>query len=411
VARKHSAGWPDEALMIAVATSIPPKIARKEFGVPINYDYQRLCIQSWIDCGFRVLSVNHPEEIPNLAAKYPGVTFIPTTRTASAWTGRKNPFIADLLLALMDAPEPALGIINSDLLFEPSAVWVEKLPNAVTESMVVMHRYDTSSLLEGVLRPFYGFDCFFFDKATAIKALEDAIPFAMGVPWWDYWLPCVALLNGRAITLVGRPTVLHLVHNQGYSWQVWRDFAGIFARSVVRRFENTSQPLSNNISVVVAGCREIAACPIDVAPDKFERLTAALGEVFIPNICQKSVKWDKRGSELVGPKVSAVAANGIFGKFEQRFLAGKALIEARRLARENRWADMGPELIAAMDGAREDANILLILGEIALHRADLQTAHTLIALAVDRRPESELLRRKLNLVLDVMAKWKGPSSV
>jgi hypothetical protein len=396
-------------MMIAVATSIPPTMVREEFGVPINYDYQKVCIQSWVDCGFRVLSVNAPEEIPDLIAKYPEVTFIPITRNASAWTGRKNPFVADLLLALIDAAEPALGIINSDLLFEPSAAWAEKLPLAVTESMVVAHRYDTRSLLKGVLRPFDGIDCFFFDRAIAVKALEDAMPFAMGVPWWDYWLPCVALSNGRKITFVGRPAVLHLVHKQGYSWTMWREFAGFFARSVVRRFDNASLPLPSNISVIISGCREIAACPIDATPSEFKRLTRAFGKVFMPSVRQETVTWDERGRELVEPTAPAVTANNIFRHFEKRYSAGKALIKARRLARENRWADIGLELVAAMDEAREDANILLMLGEIALHRGDLQSAHSLIALAVERRPESELLRRKFNLVLNVMAESNEPA--
>ena len=105
--------------LIAVATSIPPSLTRRDNGEVLP-DYQDLCVQSWIGNGFRVLSINDPDEIPALARRYPDVTFVATTRNASEWTGRKNPYIADLLLALNQADEPVLGIINSDLLFEPS---------------------------------------------------------------------------------------------------------------------------------------------------------------------------------------------------------------------------------------------------------------------------------------------------
>jgi hypothetical protein len=81
----------DSAPGIAVATSIPPSILRKNGGEVIEDAYQSLCIQSWIDNGFRVLSVNDGAEIADLAARYPQVEFVATDRNAGAWTGRKTP--------------------------------------------------------------------------------------------------------------------------------------------------------------------------------------------------------------------------------------------------------------------------------------------------------------------------------
>src|SRR5438045_8274254 len=127
--------------LIAVATSIPPVLTRQDAGSDIP-EYQKCCIQSWIGNGFRVLSVNHPDEIPALAALYPDVEFVATHRNASEWTGRKNPYVADLLLTLTEAAEPVLGIINSDLLFEPSMAWGCRLLELVPHTMVVAHRYD-----------------------------------------------------------------------------------------------------------------------------------------------------------------------------------------------------------------------------------------------------------------------------
>jgi len=171
--------------LIAVATSIAPSLTRKDGDHPLP-EYQALCVQSWIANGFRVISINDPEEIPALAQCHPEVTFVPTSRNAGQWTGRKNPYIADLLLALKDASEPVLGIINSDLIFEPSSTWVQRLPSLVESNMVVAHRYNANSLSEGALRRYDGLDCFFFDKTTALDALEDATPYAMGVPWLGF---------------------------------------------------------------------------------------------------------------------------------------------------------------------------------------------------------------------------------
>src|SRR5262245_47268253 len=96
----------------------------------MDSEYQALCIRSLLACGFRVLSVNHAGEIPALAARYPEVAFIETTRDASVISGRRTPYIADLLHAVSTAAEPVAGIVNSDIVFEPSEAWRTWLPGA-----------------------------------------------------------------------------------------------------------------------------------------------------------------------------------------------------------------------------------------------------------------------------------------
>src|SRR5262249_35572871 len=147
---------------IVLATSIPPSLSRKNAGRDISGVYQKLCIGSWIACGFRVLSINDADEVPALAAQFPEVEFVPVSRNASAISGRKNPYIADVLRALLDTPENAFGIINADLVFETSTAWQARLPSALERALVVAQRHDTSSLLDGAFRVyFWGFDAFF----------------------------------------------------------------------------------------------------------------------------------------------------------------------------------------------------------------------------------------------------------
>jgi hypothetical protein len=246
--------------VIAVATSIPPKLARRNAGRAIGDDYQKLCVRSWIDNGFRVLSVNDPEEIPDLSSRFPAVDFIPAGRNASAWTGRKNPYIADLLLAVIDAPEPVLGIINADLIFERSNTWKQRLPQLVQDSIVMGNRYDTDSLLSGAFQHYPGgIDIFFFDRTLARQAIAYAMPFAMGVSWWDYWLPLVAAFNNRKILLVDRPTTVHLSHKQGNKAAVWREFAASLAAFAVDQANAASQKLPDIVAAILPLCREIKA--------------------------------------------------------------------------------------------------------------------------------------------------------
>src|SRR5258708_34467970 len=93
-------GTPGHLRRIVVATSFPPKLVRANGGRPME-DYDRLCVQSWIACGFKIISLNAPDEIPALASRFPEVGFFPAGRNPSAVFGRKTPFIADLLLPVV----------------------------------------------------------------------------------------------------------------------------------------------------------------------------------------------------------------------------------------------------------------------------------------------------------------------
>src|SRR5262245_59480011 len=112
---------------IVVATSIPPRLSRTNDGVSVGDEYQRLCVESWLACGFKVLSVNPREEIEPLARRFPEIEFVPVDSDARAVTGRALPFIADLLRELAASSVPVVGIINSDIVFEPKSEWRDRL--------------------------------------------------------------------------------------------------------------------------------------------------------------------------------------------------------------------------------------------------------------------------------------------
>src|SRR3977135_2237248 len=124
-------GTPGRFGPIGVAASFPPKWGPINAGRPME-DYDRLCVQSWITCGFKIISLNAPDEIPALATRYPEVQFIPSEQNASHLFGRKTPFIAGLLSALAQESGSVFGIINSDIVFEPAAGW-ENLGSLVAQ--------------------------------------------------------------------------------------------------------------------------------------------------------------------------------------------------------------------------------------------------------------------------------------
>src|ERR1700733_6230934 len=130
---------------VAIATSIPPKMTRLQNGEDIGERYQADCVASWIEAGFKVYSVNAPEEIPALAGRFPQVEFMPTDRDARAVAGRKMPFIDDLLLALARQDRLIVGIVNADICLETGRDWIGPIAGAVASNVLMGPRVDVET--------------------------------------------------------------------------------------------------------------------------------------------------------------------------------------------------------------------------------------------------------------------------
>ncbi len=265
---KRFAAAPD----IVVATSIPPKVSRRDDGREIGPEYQRHCIETWIKAGFRVLSLNAPEEIPELALRYPAVRFIAIHRDASAISGRRNPLLADLIATLARQPEPLAGIVNADIFIDPDKNWREIIGASIRDAIVVASRADLRSLAATDYRIYrQGFDLFFFEKAAIPPGLRP--PFAMGLPWWDYWLPIAFRLQGAQIKILTEPLAFHLRHPANFDLTVFRHMAKEFVDFVLSAPNATSDHTGRDLASIVALCRAISATP-DALDDRVMRKSA-----------------------------------------------------------------------------------------------------------------------------------------
>src|SRR5262249_14254795 len=280
---------------IAVATSIPPTLARKDAGRDADREYQRLCLSSWLECGFRVMSINAADEVAALAGRYPEITFIESMKAVHPGSGGKTPYIADLLDALIAAREPVLGIINSDIVFEPSSAWREQLPKLVNSAVVTGQRHDATSLAKGTFRKYYwGFDYFFFDRDAAQRLATSAADFAMGLAWWDYWLPASASMNGRDVVVLDRPTVAHLVHKEPYLDTGWRRMGFEFARFIEREARARSEAVPPSIGALLPSCRQLAGIPVDSPPShEIDLKISQMALDYIPQLTRSALTFDR----------------------------------------------------------------------------------------------------------------------
>jgi tetratricopeptide (TPR) repeat protein len=387
--------------VVAVATSIPPVLSRRNAGRAIDAAYQKLCARSWLASGFRVLSVNHVDEIPALAGLYPEVSFIATERDTSAISGRRTPYIADLLRALVDAPEPVVGIINSDLVFEPSVAWIEALPRMVGDAVVTGQRRDVTSLIEGTFRKYYwGFDFFFFDINAARDLLETAMPFAMGLAWWDYWLPAALSLAGRRVITLERPTVAHLIHKEPQLDDTWRELAIRFAAFIVQKAAKHPNALPPAVGAVLPLCHALSQMPEQRWRNR--GADAEIGQMamqFIPAITTNALSVPASQDPAAAALPHEISPATVFHRFDERLAAGEALERAKRLDRDGRVVEASGGFQYALDRTPLDVDVLSAFGEFRLRRGDASGAIDLLRNAVKNAPEDHAVYVVLAIAL------------
>jgi hypothetical protein len=376
-------------------------LARRNAGRAIDAEYQKLCLRSWSECGFRVLSVNHRDEIPTLAAQYPEVTFVPAERDASAISGRRTPYIADLLQAVVGTGEPVVGIINSDLVFEPSAAWKDGLPRAVSDAVVTGQRHDATSLIEGTFRKYYwGFDFFFFHIKAVPDLIDSAMPFAMGLAWWDYWLPAALSLTGRRVLTLERPTVAHLIHKEPQLDDSWRELAMRFATFVVQGAAKHRGALPPAISAVLPLCRALSEMPEQRWRNR--GADTEIGQMavhFIPAITSSPISVPASGDAAAAAMRGAMAPQNVFHRFDERLGAGEALERGKRLEREGHVTEASSCFQYALDRAPEDFDVLSAFGEFRLRRGDASGAIELLRHAIRNEPEGRAAYPALAIAL------------
>jgi len=360
-------------------------------------DYDRVCLQSWLACGFRVLAYNCEDEIPALAARYPEVEFIPAKRTAHAIFGRKTPFIADMAAALAQRPERALGIINSDLLFEPDGFWSE-LPAAIAGKAVLTgQRYDLRSLTGTMNVYFPGFDYFFFDHEAAAALAQAKQPFSMGLPWWDYWFPLSLALRGYNVRCLSRPAILHLQHDQQVNARTpaWRRLAREFARDILRDIgAGLSAP--EDWRSFVDLCRTIdKAADMEFEEGAFDQQIIDLSSHSVPLIARDSVEL-AMGSRVPIPKEIPA---GAFDNLAGRAVAGTALVRGLWDEKHGNLPRAEWQFELAVKTTPFDASVLYESGNFFYRQGKMRRAAEILTRAAELAPPSAVLLNSLGSAL------------
>jgi predicted O-linked N-acetylglucosamine transferase (SPINDLY family) len=185
-----------------------------------------VAVNSWLLLGFHVISVNSISEINQLSPLFPGVTFVPASRSATPIVGKPLIYLDDLLAALKESGASLCGLINSDIVLYNCKEFPAFLEYHRVTSLVYGPRLDVDTVQkpEGVLyqcgRDYFFFDHFFIN-------LVPTSSFSIGSPWWDIWLPLVAEHSGYQLIQPLDWIALHKRHSRKWDGDAFWIMGGV----------------------------------------------------------------------------------------------------------------------------------------------------------------------------------------
>ncbi|MGM7719634.1 hypothetical protein [Metabacillus sp. Hm71] len=186
-----------------VATSIAPN----------NIERQKMAINTWINLGFEVVSLNSQEEITKLSPFFPNIKFQVVTRNAQARFGKPYVYIHDFMQYFKKTDFKVCGIINSDIHIKGiDKGFLNFLYNESLDSLVYGHRVDVDNLSKLNGTQSSGIDYFFFDKKLANIYDDDGL--CMGRPAWDWWMVVVPVSKNIKTKRLLNQIAFHKKHHQ-----------------------------------------------------------------------------------------------------------------------------------------------------------------------------------------------------
>jgi hypothetical protein len=163
--------------------------------------------------------VNTAHEAEQVKTEHPHLDVSIAPKTADKIAGKPVPFIKDLLTAAQNnSPESTvIGIINADIILRNLADVAPTIASTASAATMMLPRVDVATAAAcdafqptGTEKYSIGYDGVFLPR-TAIASIPDSI-FCIGMPFWDYWLPLMTLLQGQPLKTLASPVALHVDH-------------------------------------------------------------------------------------------------------------------------------------------------------------------------------------------------------
>ena len=218
---------------LVLISSQPPLHAQRRYlasGDEVTKEYAAACRSSWVEFCSSAMSVNSALErdlgIEDLGLP---VNYVETDLVDQV----EKPVVLldDLLRHGGDAD--FLALINADT-YLASAAAKRMLEQLTFDYFLAEHRMDVGDLESTSGTPYtYGFD-FFVIPARHIEVLTGT-RFAIGVPWWDHFVPVALILEGVTPIGSGLGLAFSLHHEERWDKRLWVLFGREYVSEIADR--------------------------------------------------------------------------------------------------------------------------------------------------------------------------------
>lgn len=192
---------------------------------PARLARQLKCLQSWLDIGLPVVVVNTAAEISNLKSQIDGVMWQPSEELTTDYD--RQTIRVSALVDIGIAIGLPFMLLNSDIEIQGRH---EHITQALFNpgKLTIGVRWNYSGKLQAATSEPWGLDCFLMTPEMA-KTLPQ-MPFGLGKPVWDYWLPLHFRKLGYAFNWIVEPFFYHESHPIAWSQSEW-----LFGAETLRR--------------------------------------------------------------------------------------------------------------------------------------------------------------------------------
>lgn len=198
----------------------------------INQDSQFKAVNSWLKLGVKVYSLNCDMEQDLLKDKYKDVTFVQVKRTREDLFKKSVIPINQLIdfgVRCEDNKDGLIVLINSDIILEENKEKFEKFKSYVNQGFVYVTRHNYNEVMKSCIPESWGIDVFAFHKRIGNIFPRNEV-FCMGVCFWDYWLPFVAMNKGVKLFWINEKWAYHKTHKLQWNRNHWQICVNAFRK-------------------------------------------------------------------------------------------------------------------------------------------------------------------------------------
>jgi hypothetical protein len=285
------------AAVIPLFTSIPPEFNRKsKDGNDIGREYAIKCIQSWRNSGFDPISINAENEPMSQVIIEGKIKQVRLRRDATHEYGKPLIYLDDFISTVCRTTDGPVALTNADILIRLQTSDRDLIENLESGQCVVSKRQDIDDLhVTSGVEYIHGYDFFAFHSHDLKDFSSNTL--AIGMPWWDHYLPIMMFLRGLKSVRTNAAFVFHLVHSERWAYEKWITIGKRFLSEVENNRGNCSrEDIFKDYSSKVAFARSAHSLPLRTRTmEKLKRLTRAgrLGNEIqaLNRMAAANVKW------------------------------------------------------------------------------------------------------------------------